>query len=47
MHQELTEAICDGDVERSVRSIDDLLQYSVELTLRAYLQAQPILNSTE
>ena len=45
MHQELTEAICDGDVERSVRSIEEQLQYSVELTLRAYKQAQPILNS--
>ena len=44
MHRELTEAICDGDAERAVRSIDEQLQYSVELTLRAYEQAQPISN---
>lgn len=44
MHRELTEAVCDGDLVRAVRSIDEQLQYSVELTLRAYQQAQPISN---
>jgi DNA-binding GntR family transcriptional regulator len=40
MHRELTEAICDGDVDRAVCSMDAQLQYSLELTLCAYEQAQ-------
>jgi DNA-binding GntR family transcriptional regulator len=40
MHRELTEAICDRDVDRAVCSMDAQLQYSLELTLCAYEHAQ-------
>ena len=46
MHQELTDAICAGDVDRAVQSIDDQLQYSLRLSLHAFEQAQPLSSPT-
>jgi DNA-binding GntR family transcriptional regulator len=46
MHQELTEAICAGDVDRAVESIDGQLQYSLRLSLQAFEQAKPISHPT-
>jgi DNA-binding GntR family transcriptional regulator len=46
MHQELSDAICAGDVDRAAGSIDDQLQYSLRLSLQAFAQAKPVSNPT-
>lgn len=46
MHQELIDAICAGDEQRAVRSIDEQLHYSLALSLRAFDQTHPISTPT-
>ncbi len=41
MHQELSDAVCAGDIDRAVQSIDDQLQSSLRLSLQAFEQAEP------
>ncbi len=46
MHQELSDAVCAGDIDRAVQSIDDQLQSSLRLSLQALEQAEPISHQT-
>ncbi len=46
MHQELCEAVCAGDIDRAVQSIDSQLQYSLHLSLQALEQVKPQLEAT-
>lgn len=42
MHQELMDAICAGDIDRAVQSIDEQLHYSLRLSLQVFDQVQPV-----
>jgi DNA-binding GntR family transcriptional regulator len=43
MHQDLADAICAGDAERAVRSIEAQMQNSVQLSYRVFAEQQDIL----
>ncbi|MCC6455389.1 MAG: GntR family transcriptional regulator [Caldilineaceae bacterium] len=42
MHQDLADAICEGDAARAVRSIEAQMQNSVQLSYRVFAQQSPL-----